>query len=1077
MASLVLNDSSQLTSDNQHLELKMVYNKKDLEKAVSPANRRKTAKRRSGNLQQNGVDQAQGTSTMKVIVRVRPPNSKELGNNFREIIQVVDDSMLIFDPKSDEQSFFYQGVKQNRRDIAKKQNKELNFLFDCVFGYESTNYDIYESSTKDIIASVLEGYNCSVFVYGATGAGKTHTMLGSKDNPGISLLTMVELYSQIERLKEEREFELGATYLEVYNENVLDLLQPSSSPLPLRDDGNFGVTVAGLKIQRITSADELFSMLAQGNKNRTQHPTDANAESSRSHAVFQTYIQSRMRVSGEKKLVKLTMIDLAGSERGAATGCKGMRFTEGANINRSLLSLGRAFLSFLAETGCLLSGNPLRWRSWLTRLSCLARLLRTGRSRFESRSGELGAPKKNIVQGYINPHYTKVMEELQKENAMLKAKLKAYEDAFGDAPDRLGPTKKQSPQILVAPETSKVPPVAGPSTSIAQSHVEPPTSESQPLAVSSTPPPQSYASSLTTGPPPAVLSPRELAVSSKNKQEIKMWKERVVDLYRRKSSIHSNILKYEMKLKTLQHKIQLKDLAARRLAFLSINSVDLAKAQSKMEATLDRFSAQEINIISNLNEVWTKLKDLDTEENILTKEGNNFEDGSMCNEFLLNKKLGLKVQDMNLQVDHMKALIINQHHDSEYQNNIIMNLCDTLKTYYLILKGSGRITLAMDANYEQHVKMLAAQKTISFERNSLEDGEAKALHNPSYDVKELTFLSYCSWDKEGLRKSPPKYSIWSKLKQSQDELNKTRVLSTSKKCDADIRSDTTVLLVPASETDGLVSSGAKDFIGKEQINSPLDTTFLFPSPTKKPCPNSNIKCNGLQTRINPPSTVVRHKAVGQRCSPRLKTVSANKENPNMENRIIIPLKRPAVLQKTPIPSRVQGKNMKIVSPRIPLGLSKTANGIPYKSVPAQGLKLSRPKERSNISSAHPYRRNPLVFHTRCLLAISRNVASPITTVATVLLLFAVTSEMAQSVAFVTFLLPTATLKPTSLGALPSEMTGAVAPLQLRIYESRIRMGCEITTFPFVTAPLTSHSQPVPFGHWSTDQIRIITCPE
>nr|CAD7430112.1 unnamed protein product [Timema monikensis] len=881
MASLVLNDSSQLTSDSQHLELKMVYNKKDLEKAVSPANRRKTAKRRSGNLQQNGVDQAQGTSTMKVIVRVRPPNSKELGNNFREIIQVVDDSMLIFDPKSDEQSFFYQGVKQNRRDIAKKQNKELNFLFDCVFGYESTNYDIYESSTKDIIASVLEGYNCSVFVYGATGAGKTHTMLGSKDNPGISLLTMVELYSQIERLKEEREFELGATYLEVYNENVLDLLQPSSSPLPLRDDGNFGVTVAGLKIQRITSADELFSMLAQGNKNRTQHPTDANAESSRSHAVFQTYIQSRMRVSGEKKLVKLTMIDLAGSERGAATGCKGMRFTEGANINRSLLSLG-----------------------------------------------------------YINPHYTKVMEELQKENAMLKAKLKAYEDAFGDAPDRLGPTKKQSPQILVAPETSKVPPVAGPSTSIAQSHVEPPTSESQPLAVSLTPPPQSYASSLTTEPPPAVLSPRELAVSSKNKHEIKMWKERVVDLYRRKSSIHSNILKYEMKLKTLQHKIQLKDLAARRLAFLSINSVDLAKAQSKMEATLDRFSAQEINIISNLNEVWTKLKDLDTEENILTKEGNNFEDGSMCNEFLLNKKLGLKVQDMNLQVDHMKALIINQHHDSEYQNNIIMNLCDTLKTYYLILKGSGRITLAMDANYEQHVKMLAAQKTISFERNSLEDGEAKALHNPSYDVKELTFLSYCSWDKEGLRKSPPKYSIWSKLKQSQDELNKTRVLSTSKKCDADIKSDTTVLLVPASETDGLVSSGAKDFLGKEQINSPLDTTFLFPSPTKKPCPNSNIKSNELQTRINPPSTVVRHKAVGQRCSPRLKTVSANKENPNMENRIIIPLKRPAVLQKTPIPSRVQGKNMKIVSPRIPLGLSKTANGIPYKSVPAQGCSFN-----------------------------------------------------------------------------------------------------------------------------------------
>nr|CAD7444518.1 unnamed protein product [Timema bartmani] len=930
----------------------MVYNKKDLEKAVSPANRnRKTAKRRSGSLQQNGVDQAQGaTSNMKVIVRVRPPNSKELGNNFREIIQVVDNSMLIFDPKSDEKSFFYQGVKQNRRDIAKKQNKELNFLFDCVFGYESTNSDIYESSTKEIIASVLEGYNCSVFVYGATGAGKTHTMLGSKDNPGISLLTMVELYSQIERLKEEREFELGATYLEVYNENVLDLLQPSG-PLPLRDDGNFGVTVAGLKIQRITSAEELFSMLAQGNKNRTQHPTDANAESSRSHAVFQTYIQSRLRVSGEKKLVKLTMIDLAGSERGAATGCKGMRFTEGANINRSLLSLGNCINS-LADG---LKHIPYR-DSKLTRLlkdslggNCktvmIANVAPCNNSyedtyntlKYATRAKKIKSkPKKNIVKGYINPHYTKVMEELQKENAMLKAKLKAYEDSFGDVPNMLGPTKKLSTQIPVAPETSKLLPVAGPAASIAQSHVEPPTSESQPLAVSSTPPPQSCVGSLTTGLPLAVLSPRKLAVDSKNKREIKMWKERVGDLYRRKSSVHSNILKYEMKLKTLQNKIQTKDLATRRLAFLSINSVDLAKAQSKMEATLDRFSAQEINIIGNLNEIWTKLKYLDAEESILTKEGNNFEDETMCNEFLLNKKLGLKVQDMDMQVDHMKYLIINQHHDIEYQNNIIMNLCDTLKTYYMILKGSGRITLAMDAIYEQHVKMLAAQKTISFERNSLEAEEAVAEHSPSYDLKELTFLSSCAWDKEGFRK-PPEYSSWSKLKQSQDDLNKTRVLTSSKKCDSDSRSDTTVLLVPASESDELVSSGAKDFPGKEQITSPLDTTFLFPSPTKKHCPNSNLKSNGLQTRMNPPSTVVRHTAVGQRFSPRLKTFTANKENPNKENKIIIPLKRPAVLQKNPILPVVQGKNMKIVSPRIPLGLSKTTNGIANKSVPAQGF--------------------------------------------------------------------------------------------------------------------------------------------
>ncbi|XP_054276265.1 kinesin-like protein KIF18A isoform X2 [Macrosteles quadrilineatus] len=278
-------------------------------------------------------------SSIKVFVRVRPFNNQENSQNMRNIIKVIDDRILIFDPKEESEGFFFHGVKQKSRDIAKKQNKDMEFAFDRVFSGISTNEEVYQETTKGIITTLLDGYNCSVFVYGATGAGKTHTMLGSKQGPGIIFLTMTELYSQIDQLKETKNIEIGISYLEVYNENVHDLINPRGS-LQLRDDSSGGVLVAGMKVEKILCADQLFQLLQKGNSNRTQHPTDANAESSRSHAVFQVYVKSSAKDNGELKISKLSMIDLAGSERGSATGGVKARFKEGSNINKSLLALG-----------------------------------------------------------------------------------------------------------------------------------------------------------------------------------------------------------------------------------------------------------------------------------------------------------------------------------------------------------------------------------------------------------------------------------------------------------------------------------------------------------------------------------------------------------------------------------------------------------------------------------------------------------------------------------------------------------------------------------------------------------------
>lgn len=154
-------------------------------------------------------------ANIKVVVRVRPPNPKEMELNSRVVIDVVDDRMLVFDPKEEQLPFYHQGVQQPNRNFLKRPNKELKFVFDNVCGVNSSNQDVFETTTKDILASLMDGYNCSVFVYGATGAGKTFTMIGTQENPGITYLTMEHLFYSMNSFEKEREFDISVSYIEV----------------------------------------------------------------------------------------------------------------------------------------------------------------------------------------------------------------------------------------------------------------------------------------------------------------------------------------------------------------------------------------------------------------------------------------------------------------------------------------------------------------------------------------------------------------------------------------------------------------------------------------------------------------------------------------------------------------------------------------------------------------------------------------------------------------------------------------------------------------------------------------------
>eukprot|EP00026_Physarum_polycephalum_P002447 Phypoly_transcript_02453.p1 GENE.Phypoly_transcript_02453~~Phypoly_transcript_02453.p1 ORF type:complete len:837 (+),score=158.90 Phypoly_transcript_02453:78-2588(+) len=302
-----------------------------------------------------------------VAVRVRPENAFEAQDKkFRPVVRVLDEHVLIFDPNNWTAP---RGRGPNKFGLSNRC-REQQYAFDRVVDQYATQEEIYETTTKSLIPFVTNGFNATVFAYGATGAGKTHTMIGNEvAGPGVMVLTMRDLFLEVEGNKADKNYKISMQYLEVYNETIRDLLVENSRALDLREDPEVGVFVAGLCERYPKTADEVFQLLEYGNANRRQSPTEANATSSRSHAVLQIIIRSKDRTADVRSSVrtgKLSLIDLAGSERAAVTKNRGERLVEGANINKSLLALGNC-INALGEG--YKKGNHVPYRnSKLTRL-------------------------------------------------------------------------------------------------------------------------------------------------------------------------------------------------------------------------------------------------------------------------------------------------------------------------------------------------------------------------------------------------------------------------------------------------------------------------------------------------------------------------------------------------------------------------------------------------------------------------------------------------------------------------------------------------------------------------------------
>ncbi|RDB23217.1 Kinesin-like protein 6 [Hypsizygus marmoreus] len=334
--------------------------------------------------------------SITVAVRVRPPTSWEAARlpepcyesmirgegalstpakvvntaPLRDIVQIVDDRILTFDPNEKDPSRAF--VERGFLPPGTKRYKDKRFMFDKVFNNEARQQDVYEATAQPLLKGIFDGYNATVFAYGATGCGKTHTISGTESDPGIIYLTMADLFQRIEDRRDEWDVEVMVTFLEIYNEEIRDLLAEPGSHAPrgglsIREDKT--VKVVGLVELKPRSAEEVKEIVLQGNLRRTQSPTHANETSSRSHAVLQVHVTQSPRTAAlteQRTMATLSIIDLAGSERAAATTNMGQRMVEGANINKSLLALGNC-INALCESGGAIRHVPYR-NSKLTRL-------------------------------------------------------------------------------------------------------------------------------------------------------------------------------------------------------------------------------------------------------------------------------------------------------------------------------------------------------------------------------------------------------------------------------------------------------------------------------------------------------------------------------------------------------------------------------------------------------------------------------------------------------------------------------------------------------------------------------------
>ncbi|XP_063321457.1 kinesin-like protein KIF1B isoform X15 [Pelmatolapia mariae] len=411
-------------------------------------------------------------ASVKVAVRVRPFNSREISKESKCIIQMQGNTTTILNPKAPKEpaktfSFDYSYWSHTSPD-------------DPCFASQNL---VYNDIGKEMLQHAFEGYNVCIFAYGQTGAGKSYTMMGKQEEGQEGIIPMLceDLFEKINEdgNKEELSYSVEVSYMEIYCERVRDLLNPKNKGnLRVREHPLLGPYVEDLSKLAVTSYTDIADLMDAGNKARTVAATNMNETSSRSHAVFTIVFTQRKHDSetdlSTEKVSKISLVDLAGSERADSTGAKGTRLKEGANINKSLTTLGKVISALAEVDNCTSKSKKKKKTDFIPyRDSVLTWLLREnlgGNSRTamvaalspadinydETLSTLRYADRaKNIkCNAVINEDpNNKLVRELKDEVARLKELLRAQ--GLGDILDNLKDIQNNKNRYLIASENQR----------------------------------------------------------------------------------------------------------------------------------------------------------------------------------------------------------------------------------------------------------------------------------------------------------------------------------------------------------------------------------------------------------------------------------------------------------------------------------------------------------------------------------------------------------------------------------------------------------------------------------------------
>lgn len=268
--------------------------------------------------------------SIQVVARFRPLNDSEERTGSRFIVSF---------PSS-------KGQEDQHVSIAGK-----TYQFDHILKPNITQENVYNKAAKNIVKDVLNGYNGTIFAYGQTSSGKTHTMEGVISDPqlqGIMPRIINDIFQHIYSMEENLEFHIKVSYFEIYMDKIRDLLDVSKVNLAVHEDKNKVTFVKGATERFVSSPEEVFEVIETGKSNRHIAVTNMNEHSSRSHSVFLIQVKQENMETQKKLLGKLYMVDLAGSEKVSKTGAEGTVLDEAKNINKSLSALGNV-ISSLAD--------------------------------------------------------------------------------------------------------------------------------------------------------------------------------------------------------------------------------------------------------------------------------------------------------------------------------------------------------------------------------------------------------------------------------------------------------------------------------------------------------------------------------------------------------------------------------------------------------------------------------------------------------------------------------------------------------------------------------------------------------